>query len=312
MTGLTLTSPGHDYVNPTVQVTGAGTGATALATATTTGAVTSVTIDAGGGGYTTPSVSFGGGGAPAAVVTVGNSLISRANATDYATAPGTLGPVFVTIPIASPATGEVTAIKYFNQATRGGSPNNSEGNVFYAYVLHATAVPGQYTVAWASGLQTVPAHRGPVGTPESILVPNIPVAAGDAIAFSGEGIPVDIGVGTDVVDYPCAGHSRWRREPLSRSTGPMLRTIRSSTRRGRTRSLLTSWTRVLSTPSSRPWPTCSAAWTRSRSLPTEPGYSFPTVGFDLPDAPNGIQAQGHAVCAAPYPDCNLTNRRPTR
>ena len=34
------------------------------------------------------------------------------------------------------------------------------------------------------------------------------------------------------------------------------------------------------------------------------GYSFPTVDFDLPDDPNGVQAQGHAVCGAPHPDCN--------
>ena len=32
-------------------------------------------------------------------------------------------------------------------------------------------------------------------------------------------------------------------------------------------------------------------------------YSFPTVDFDLPDDPAGLQAQGHAVCADPYPDC---------
>ena len=34
------------------------------------------------------------------------------------------------------------------------------------------------------------------------------------------------------------------------------------------------------------------------------GYSFPTVDFDLPDDPNGVQAQGHAVCGAPHADCN--------
>ena len=33
------------------------------------------------------------------------------------------------------------------------------------------------------------------------------------------------------------------------------------------------------------------------------GYTFPTVDFDLPDDPNGIQAKGHAVCAAPQTDC---------
>ncbi len=36
------------------------------------------------------------------------------------------------------------------------------------------------------------------------------------------------------------------------------------------------------------------------------GYKFPTVDFDLPDDPDGVQAQGYATCAAPYPDCNLT------
>ena len=36
------------------------------------------------------------------------------------------------------------------------------------------------------------------------------------------------------------------------------------------------------------------------------GYKFPTVDFDLPDDPNGVQAQGHATCADPHPDCSLT------
>ena len=34
------------------------------------------------------------------------------------------------------------------------------------------------------------------------------------------------------------------------------------------------------------------------------GYSFPTVDFDLPDDPTGVQAQGHATCADPYPACS--------
>ena len=33
--------------------------------------------------------------------------------------------------------------------------------------------------------------------------------------------------------------------------------------------------------------------------------TVPDVDFDLPDDPAGVQAQGHATCAAPYPDCNL-------
>lgn len=46
----------------------------------------------------------------------------------------------------------------------------------------------------------------------------------------------------------------------------------------------------------------------SVDLPTPgTGYKFPTVDFDMPDDPNGVQARGHAVCAEPYPTCDLTN-----
>ncbi len=51
---------------------------------------------------------------------------------------------------------------------------------------------------------------------------------------------------------------------------------------------------------------------RCRQLTTPgDGYSFPTVDFDLPDDPNGVQAQGHAVCGDPHPDCSRGSTRPS-
>ena len=47
------------------------------------------------------------------------------------------------------------------------------------------------------------------------------------------------------------------------------------------------------TPTPRPPPT--AASTRSRSANPGSGYTFPTVDFDMPDDPNGVQATAHAT-----------------
>ena len=96
--------------------------------------------------------------APAAPtpVSVGNPLIARANATDYATAPGTLGPVFVVLPTAVLPAGTLQSFQTWNQTTPGSSPTPSAGNVFQAYVLRPTGVANQYTVVFDSGLLTVP------------------------------------------------------------------------------------------------------------------------------------------------------------
>jgi FtsP/CotA-like multicopper oxidase with cupredoxin domain len=37
------------------------------------------------------------------------------------------------------------------------------------------------------------------------------------------------------------------------------------------------------------------------------GYHFPTVDFDLPDDPNGVQAQGHALCDSAHPSCQAAS-----
>lgn len=146
-----------------------------------------------------PTVTFTG----TTPTTAGNPLIDRAYATDFATPPGSLGPVFVVIPTAVLPTGTLQNFQTWNQAINGSSPNPSAGNLFHAYVLRPTGTPNNYTVVFDSGLLTVP-NPSTAGVSELATFPvgPIPVNAGDVIGFYGEGIPIDVGVGTDILSYP--------------------------------------------------------------------------------------------------------------
>ncbi len=126
-----------------------------------------------------------------AVVSVGNPLTERAYATDAA------AEVFVVLPDALPD-GQIQSFVTFNQTSGGGS----EGKTFHAYVLRPTGTANQYTVVFDSGLFTVPAAAGSAGNVETFAVADIPVQAGDRIGFYGQGIPLDIGAGTDGLSYP--------------------------------------------------------------------------------------------------------------
>ena len=61
--------------------------------------------------------------APPVPVSIGNPLGDRSNATDYATAPGILGPVFVVLPGALPA-GTLENFQTWNQTTIGRQPHS--------------------------------------------------------------------------------------------------------------------------------------------------------------------------------------------
>jgi FtsP/CotA-like multicopper oxidase with cupredoxin domain len=137
-----------------------------------------------------------------AVIGVGNPLVDRAYASDYPVGVGELAPVFVVLPTALPD-GMVQSFQTWNQATPGGSPFPSAGNVFHVYVLRPTANPNEYTVVFDSGLLTVPALADPaVSEVATFGVANLAVQAGDVLAFYGQGIPVDTGAGNDVLHYP--------------------------------------------------------------------------------------------------------------
>ncbi len=138
--------------------------------------------------------------APSVPVSIGHPLGDRSNATDYATAPGILGPVFVVIPGALPA-GTLENFQTWNQTTIVGSPTASAGGLFHAYLLRPTAVTNEYTVVYDSGEQTVPVSTNPAGEILTIPAPSVPVQAGDVIGFYGEGIPADAGGGTDIFSY---------------------------------------------------------------------------------------------------------------
>ena len=56
-------------------------------------------------------------------VSFGNPLVGRAYATDFATAPGTLGPVFVVLPSAALPAGTLQSFQIWNQADAGRQPH---------------------------------------------------------------------------------------------------------------------------------------------------------------------------------------------
>ena len=133
---------------------------------------------------------------PEALTFVGNSLVDRAYATDNA------ANVFVVIPAALPG-GYLQSFQTWNQATPGGSFAPSAGLNFHAYVLRPTSNPGEYLVFFDSGQLTMPTLEDPaVSALATFGVANLAVEAGDLVAFYGQGIPLDIGEGGDIVAYP--------------------------------------------------------------------------------------------------------------
>jgi FtsP/CotA-like multicopper oxidase with cupredoxin domain len=290
---IDVTSPGLGYTTADVVISG-GTpgGATAAATINTTGVVTSVNVDVPGGGYSSPQVSFSGGGGAGTLVTIGNPLIERTYATDFATPPGTFAPVFVIIPAVMPANGIVQEIQYFNQATTGGSPNPSEGNLLHAYILHPTGNPNEYNVVWDSGELTVPAAVDPVGDIVSIPVtPNIAVTSVDVIAFSGQGVPVDVGGGADILSYP-ALLTPAQGSNITVAAGDPNYPIFSQDRTYSISANVLDMSGVA--------PVVNATGTVFGGVDAVQitdggfGYTMPTVDFDLPDAPDGVTAKAHA------------------
>ncbi|MEO8355401.1 MAG: multicopper oxidase domain-containing protein, partial [Chloroflexota bacterium] len=140
--------------------------------------------------------------APSVPVSIGNALGDRSNATDYATAPGVLAPVFVVIPGALPA-GTLENFQTWNQATQGGSPTPSAGGLFHAYVLRPTGTASQYQVVYDTGELSVPVLADPAVSEIATfpVVPGFAVQEGDLIGFYGQGIPVGVGGGTDILSY---------------------------------------------------------------------------------------------------------------
>jgi len=137
----------------------------------------------------------------------GNPLVQRGYATDFATAPGTLGPVFVVLPNSKLPAGMLQSFQVWNQGTAAGSPTTSAGGVFHPYVLRPTTTPNEYTVAYDGGLQTMPVPIVATGEIATFtLTTPVAVAKDDVIGFYGEGIPVDTGIAVspDTLSYPAS------------------------------------------------------------------------------------------------------------
>ncbi|MDT8305357.1 MAG: hypothetical protein RRC07_05430, partial [Anaerolineae bacterium] len=153
---------------------------------------------------------------------VGNPLQERAYATDNA------ANVFVVIPGALPD-GFVESFQTWNQAERGGSFAPSAGLNFHAYVLRPTGAADEYTVVFDSGQLTVPQLADPaVSEVAEFLVANLAVQEGDRLAFYGQGVPLDIGAGSDGVYYPSpSGPSQGQTITLGSGGFPVLAQARS-------------------------------------------------------------------------------------
>ncbi|TFH41186.1 MAG: hypothetical protein E4G94_08385 [ANME-2 cluster archaeon] len=118
----------------------------------------------------------------------GNPLVERAYSTDGAP---TVFLVNTEIPLTE---GILTSIQTYNQP--GSGPNT-----FNAFVLRPTGNANEYTVIFDSGPLNVPVAAGQI---ETFEVGEIAVQSGDLIAHYGQGIPFDIGPGTDTTLYPAS------------------------------------------------------------------------------------------------------------
>jgi FtsP/CotA-like multicopper oxidase with cupredoxin domain len=304
VTGITITNPGSGYTAADVTITGAGNGATATAAVAGSGAVIAVNVTANGTGYTAPIVTFNGVLGAGRLVQVGNRLADRALVAGSAVE-GTQGSVFVIVPKALP-TGTLTEFLSWNQAAASGGPALSAedsrataGNTFVAYVLRPTGMPNEYTIVYSSETLAVPPLANPAVS-ERIAYPvgKVDVQAGDVLAFYGTGIPYDTaagatieGAGVDIASYAAPdalvqGATITVGDP---ATFPLVQ-------EARTYSFAAS---VIDSGGSVDFVSATATAYGSVDVLTltngGTGYTFPTVDFDWPDAPDGVQATGHAL-----------------
>ena len=290
ITGISLTTPGTGYTFADVSITSAnGSGATATAGVTLSGIVTGVTVTwraPATPARPCPSPAAGGPEPSFRLATRCRcaSTLPTMRRSGYPRA------VLVVVPTAMPTAGLVQSIQYFNQATTGAEPTPSAGNLFHAYVLHATGVANEYTVLWDSGELTVPTTSDPVGVVETILVPNVPVTANDRIAFYGEGIPVDdLGTGADILSYP-APTAPSGTITLGGSGFPIFSQTRTYSFAANV--IDTSAVVPLAGATATAYGGVDAVTLGSAGS----GYKMPTVDFDMPDDPAGVQATAHALC----------------
>ena len=308
-------------------------------------------------------------GASVAEVTVGNPLSARAYATDTATT------VFGVVqdPVSTLPAGVLTSFSTWNQP-------GSEGNVFHAYVLRPTGTADEYAIVFDSGPLTVPALVDTAGEISTYPVSPFDTQSGDLIGFYGQGIPVDINTGTDVIAYPGPTSAPVANDVATLGSGdfpiyPQTRTYSiaasvmppavgpgSGATAEATVGANGAVTGLTITNPGSGYTAASVAIsgagvgaTATADVQTSgavtsvsvdagggdytapsvaisgggastdalahvtggvdavsvtiygEGYKFPTVDFDMPDDPEGVQARGHAVCADPHPTCDLTD-----
>jgi FtsP/CotA-like multicopper oxidase with cupredoxin domain len=294
VTGITIVDPGSGYTAATVEIAGAGSGAAATATIAQSGALIGITVNTPGSGYTAPSVTLTGGSGIGRLRQIGNPLSDRAFVGELASEAigrddSDRGSVLVIVPTPLP-TGVLTEFLSWNQAADDGS-TASAGKTFIGYVLRPTGAPNEYKVIFASEPLVVPplARRG-VSERVAYPVGQVEVQEGDVLGFYGNGIPYDAGSGVDIAGYlraaVASGETITVGDPAIFPLVPEARTYSFAA------SVIESGASVEFVPA-----TATAYGEVDMLTLTNPGtgYTFPTVDFDWPDAPDGVRATGHVT-----------------
>lgn len=279
ITGLTLTSAGNGYTSAAVAITGAGNGAFASATVAASGSVTSVRIDTPGSGYVLPTVSFSGGDGSGVLVQVGNRLADRQMVGD-AMAEGRPGSGFVLIPSVLPG-GVLTSFLSWNHADPGKGRTPTAGEAFSAFVLRPLNQANEFQVVYASETYTVPSLTNSAVS-ELVTYPagDVAVQAGDVLAFF---VPGRVG-GRLSGALPVEGETI----TLGNAEHPLLPEMEMYSFAA---SVIEPSATVALTPAVA---TAFGSVNAVNLLTPGSGYTMPTVDFDMPDAPDGVQAQAHA------------------
>ena len=132
---------------------------------------------------------------PASPGSVGNALVERAAATDSATAPGTLGPVFVVLPNAKLPAGTLSSSRSSTRRPSGRPRTPPRATSSTPTCCARTArSPNKYTVVYDSGELTVPAPVDSAGEVSTFALGSpVAVQQDDVIGFYGEGVPLGLG-----------------------------------------------------------------------------------------------------------------------
>lgn len=280
ITGITIVNPGSGYTTANVAISGNGANAAASATVTTEGVVTAIYTNTVGAGYTQPMVTLSGGnGVAGMMVRTGNPIMVR----EYASNPEAEKLSNAIIVVANPLPeGILKDFRALNQAAMGEGQSASAGHSFTAYVLRPLG-KDQYQIVYTSELLTFPALKNAeVSEVAFFAAPDVAVQQGDLLGFSGAGIPMDAGKGSD---FACVVASAEAKECKADANAQGTYSFGAN---------VVDTSRTSNAPFVNATATAYGGVDQINLTAAGSGYVMPTVDLDMPDTPDGVQAKAHA------------------